>query len=166
MKETTDFTDSRAETTARRIAHLEPVFRRILAPTDFSHRSEVAVAYAVELARKMHGQLTLLHVLPEPSAFDYNIGGFPREDWDQAKEEAEKKLAEALAHAKLTFLEVDATLRTGLDLHDEIINAAKHMSADLLVLSTHGYTGWKHLLFGSDAEKILQNAPCAILVVR
>ncbi len=166
MNESADFTDSGTETATHPIAHLEPVFRRILAPTDFSHRSEVAVAYAVELARKMHGQLTLLHVFPEPSAFDYNIGGFPREEWDQSKEEAEKKLAGALAHAKLTFLEVDAILRTGLDLHEEIIRAAKNTSADLLVLSTHGYTGWKHLLFGSDAEKILQHAPCAILIVR
>lgn len=166
MNEATDFTDSRPETAADPFAHLEPVFRRILVPTDFSHRSEVAVAYAVELARKMRGQLTLLHVLPEPSAFDYNIGGYPREEWDQSKEEAEKKLAAALAHAKLTFLEVDAILRTGLDLHDEIVRAAKNISADLLVLSTHGYTGWKHLLFGSDAEKILQHAPCAILIVR
>jgi universal stress protein A len=71
-----------------------------------------------------------------------------------------------LAHAKLTFLEVNAMLRTGLDLHDEIVRAAKNISADLLVLSTHGYTGWKHLFFGSDAEKILQHAPCAILIVR
>jgi universal stress protein A len=166
MNETADFTDCRTKIAAHPITHLEPVFRRILAPTDFSHRSEDAVAYAVELARKMHGQLTLLHVLPEPSALDYNIGGFSREEWDQSKEEAEKKLAGALAHAKLTFLEVDAILRTGLDLHDEIIGAAKNVSADLLVLSTHGYTGWKHLLFGSDAERILQHAPCAILIVR
>jgi nucleotide-binding universal stress UspA family protein len=162
MKETADFTDSQKETAA----HLEPLFRRILVPTDFSHRSEIAVGYAVELARKMHGQLTLLHVVPEPSAFDYDISGFPREAWDQAKEEAEEKLAEVLAHAKLTLLEVDAHLRTGLDLHDEILSAAKQISADLLVLSTHGYTGWKHLLFGSDAEKILQDASCPILVVR
>lgn len=166
MKETTQLIDSRTETAAHPQTPLEPLFWRILAPTDFSHRSEIAVAYAVELARKMHGQLTLLHVLPEPCAFDYNIGGFPREEWDQCKEEAEKKLAGALAHAKLSFLEVDAILRTGLDLHDEIVRAAKNMSADLLVLSTHGYTGWKHLLFGSDAEKILQDAPCAILIVR
>jgi len=166
MNESGDFTHSRTETAADPIANLEPVFRRILAPTDFSHRSEVAVAYALELARKMHGQLTLLHVLPEPSALDYNIGGFPRAEWDQTRGEAEKKLAGALAHAKLTFLEVDAMLRTGVDLHDEIVRAAKKISADLLVLSTHGYTGWKHLLFGSDAERILQHAPCAILIVR
>jgi universal stress protein A len=166
MNKTADFTDSQTEIAAHRSAALEPVFHRILAPTDFSHRSEIAVAYAVELARKMHGQLTLLHVFPEPSAFDYNLGGFSREEWDISKEEAEKKLAGALAHAKLTFLEVDAMWRTGLDLRDEIVGAAKNISADLLVLSTHGYTGWKHLLFGSDAEKILHHAPCPILIVR
>ena len=71
-----------------------------------------------------------------------------------------------LAHAKLSLLEVDSKLRTGVDLHDEIVGTAKLISADLLVLSTHGYTGWKHLLFGSDAEKILEHAPCHILVVR
>jgi universal stress protein A len=91
--------------------------------------------------------------------------GFPHGEWDQAKEEAEKKLVGEVTRAKLTFPEVDSLFRTGLDLRDEILSAAKEVSADLLVLSTHGYTGWKHLLFGSDAEKILEHAPCPILVV-
>jgi universal stress protein A len=143
-----------------------PLFRRILAPIDFSPRSKMAIDYAVELARRMSAQLTLLYVLPEPSALDYNIGGFPADEWEQANKEAKEKLADELARAKRTLLEVDAKLRTGSDLHEEILSTAKQISADLLVLSTHGYTGWKHLLFGSDAEKILQGAPCSILVVR
>jgi universal stress protein A len=166
MKETANLPNTQTESVTWTKADAQPVFSRILAPTDFSHRSEVAVEYAVELARKMHAQLTLLHVLPEPSALDYTMGGFPKGEWDQMKEEAEKNLAEAVTHAKRTFLEVDSKLRTGLDLHQEILSAAKEISADLLVLSTHGYTGWKHLLFGSDAEKILEHAPCPILVVR
>ena len=166
MNKTADFTDFRTETAAHPIAALKPIFQNILAPTDFSRRSDIAVAYAVELARKMHGQLTILHVFPEPSVFDYNVGGFSREDCAQSKEEAEEKLAGALAHVKLTFPEVDAILRTGLDVDDEIVRAAKNISADLLVLSTHGYTGWKHLLLGSDAERILQHAPCPLLIVR
>lgn len=158
--------DTKTETAARPIALGQPVFSHILAPTDFSHRSEVAVSYAVQLARRMHAQLTLLHVLPGPSALDYTMGGVPHGEWDQAKEEAAKLLAEAVSHAKRTLLEVDAKLRFGHDLRHEILNTAKEISADLLLLSTHGYTGWKHLLFGSDAEKILEHAPCPILVVR
>ncbi len=163
MKETVDLPDSQIETAT---AQEQPVFSRILVPTDFSRRSEAAVDYAIELARRMHAQLTLLHVIPEPSALDYTMGGFPHAELDQVKEEAEKNLAEAVIHAKRTFLEVDSKLRSGLDLRDEILSAAKEISADLLVLSTHGYTGWKHLLFGSDAEKILKQASCPILVIR
>jgi universal stress protein A len=166
MKQTANFPDTQTESAVQTTAHSLALFRRILVPTDFSQRSALAIDYAVELARRMNAQLTLLHVLPEPSALDYNIGGFPPEELAKAKEGAEQKLAAELAHAKLTLLEVDSKLQTGVDLHDEILGTAKQISADLLVLSTHGYTGWKHLLFGSDAEKILQHAPCPILVVR
>jgi nucleotide-binding universal stress UspA family protein len=43
---------------------------------------------------------------------------------------------------------------------------ATDLPADFLVISTHGYTGWKHFLFGRDAEKIVEHAPCPVLVVR
>jgi universal stress protein A len=166
MKEFVNLSENNTETPSQHIAPAQPLFSRILAPTDFSHRSQGALDYAVKLARRMHGQLTLLHVLPEPSAFDYNMNGFAHGEWEQAKEEAENKLADAVCHAKRTFLQVDAKFRSGPDLCLEILITANEISADLLVLSTHGYTGWKHLLFGSDAEKILEQASCPILVVR
>jgi universal stress protein A len=166
MKKIADFSANHTETASQHIAPAQPLFSRILAPTDFSHRSQAALDYAVKLARRMHGQLTLLHVLPEPSAFDYDMNGFAHGEWEQAKAEAENNLADAVCHAKRTFLEVDAKFRSGPDLCLEIIRTANEISADLLVLSTHGYTGWRHLLFGSDAEKILEQAPCPILVVR
>jgi universal stress protein A len=144
----------------------QPVFTRILALTDFSHRSQAAIEYAVQLARSMQARLTLLHVLPEPSAFDYTMGGFSRGEWEEGKEEAVKKLAEETTRTKADYGEVDSLFRTGLDFHDEIISVAREIAADLLVVSTHGYTGWKHFLFGSDAAKIVKDAPCPILVVR
>jgi universal stress protein A len=166
MKENTFLRNVKTPTNTRPSVYAQPFFSRILAPTDFSNGSKAAVDYAVALARRMQAQLTLLHVLPEPSAFDYTMNGFPHGEWDQAKEEAEKNLADAVSHAKRTFLEVDAKFRSGPDLCLEILSTAQEISADLLVLSTHGYTGWKHLLFGSDAVKILEHAPCPILVVR
>ena len=116
--------------------------------------------------RSTHAQLTLLHVLPEPSALDYTLGGFPETEQDRAKEEASSLLDEAVAHAKRTLLEIDSRLRTGLDLRHEILNTAKEISADLLVLTTHKFAGWKNLLSGSDAEKILEHAQCPILILR
>jgi len=62
--------------------------------------------------------------------------------------------------------EVESVKRIALHPRDEIVQAASDLSADLLVISTHGYTGWKHLLFGSDAEIIIEHAVCPVLVVR
>jgi universal stress protein A len=158
--------DCEIVTTEFAAAHKIPLFSRILVPTDFSWRSNVAVDCAIELARKMHAQLTILHVRVEPSALDYTLGGVPEGDWDQMKDEAERFLRDVVAHAKRRVVEVGSKLCFGLDIQHEILSIAKEIPADLLVLSTHGYTGWKHLLFGSAAEKIVAQAACPILVVR
>jgi nucleotide-binding universal stress UspA family protein len=75
-------------------------------------------------------------------------------------------MTDQLARAKLQYQEVDSVQRTALHPRAEIIRVARELSADLLVISTHGYTGWKHFLFGSDAEKIFEHACCPTLVVR
>jgi universal stress protein A len=165
MKETAKLLVTQTKT-AETVIVPQLVFTRILALTDFSHRSQAAVEYAVQLALSMHARLTLLHVLPEPSAFDYTMGGFSQGEWEEAKEGAVKKLAEETTRTKADYGEVDSLFRTGLDLHDEIISVAREIAADLMVVSTHGYTGWKHFLFGSEAAKIVKDAPCPILVVR
>jgi nucleotide-binding universal stress UspA family protein len=139
---------------------------RILAPTDFSPNSEKAVAYAIQLARRLGAKLTLLHVVPEPSAADYSLEGISIQEIQGWEEEAEKKLAELLARARLEYREVEALKVSALHPRDRIVRAATDLSADLLIISTHGYAGWKHFLFGSDAEKIVEHAPCPTLVVR
>ena len=141
-------------------------FSHILAPTDFSPNSARAVDYAVQLARRLEAQLTLLHIVPEPSALDYPIEGISAGEIAGWKEEAERRMADQLARAKLQYHEVDSLQRTALHPRDEIVRVARELSADLLVISTHGYTGWKHFLFGSDAEKIFEHADCPTLVVR
>ena len=166
MKETAHITTTPKEFPRQPPVHSKFAFSHILAPTDFSQKSEIAVDYAVELARRLGAQLTLLHVFPEPFALDYIMGGIPAELWVPAKEEARKKLDEEAERAKLAYQGIDSVLRTGVDLRQEILDTARDISADLVVLSTHGYTGWKHLLFGSEAEQILELATCPIMVVK
>jgi len=141
-------------------------FDRILVATDFSPNSKRAVDCAVQLARRLGAKLTLLHVVPEPSALDYSMEGFSVQQIQGWEEEAKIKLAEELARTQVEYKDIDAVKLSALHPRDEIVRAATSLSADLLVLSTHGYTGWKHILFGSDAEKILEHAPCPVLVVR
>ena len=160
-------TSSDAEVgTAQSVATPGFTFNHILAPTDFSPNSDRAVDYAVQLARRLGAKLTLLHIVPEPSALDYPIGGIPVEEIEGWKKEAEKRMADRLAQAKLQYEEVNSVQRTALHPRAEIIGVARELSADLLFISTHGYTGWKHFLFGSDAEKIFEHACCPTLVVR
>jgi len=141
-------------------------FSHILAPTDFSPNSARAVDYAVQLARRLGAKLTLVHIIPEPSALDYPIEGISAGEIERWKEEAERRMAAQLARARLQYHEVESLQRTALHPRDEIVRVARELSADLLVISTHGYTGWKHFWFGSDAEKIFEHADCPTLVVR
>jgi nucleotide-binding universal stress UspA family protein len=145
-----------------------PPFRlsHLLVPADFSPNSEKAMSYAIELARLARAKLTLLHVVPEPSALDYTMEGIPVDEIQAWQSEAATKLAAQLARAKLAYPSVQSVQTTALHPRDEIVRAAVQLSADLLILSTHGYTWWKHLLFGSDAEKVLEHAPCPVLIVR
>ena len=55
--------------------------------------------------------------------------------------------------------------RRGLASH-EIVEAAKDLDVDLIVMATDGYTGWKHFCIGSTAERVVRAAPCPVLVVR
>jgi universal stress protein A len=153
-------------TSGRSTSNLPFRLRRVLAPTDFSPNSEKAVQYAIQLSRLVGAELTLLHVVPEPSALDYTMQGVPVDEIQGWQEAAKSRLADRLAKAKLEYQQVNSVLTLALHPRDEIVRAAASLPADLLVLSTHGFTGLKHLLFGSDAEKIVEHAPCPVLVIR
>ena len=156
----------RSQTSEKEGVNFPLRLKHIVAPTDFTTKSEKAIRYAVQLAKLVGARLTLLHVVPEPSALDYSIEGFPGYQVDDWRQDANQKLEKELAKAKLEYDAVDTLMTDALHMRDEVIRIATEMPADLLVLSTHGYTGWKHLLLGSNAEKILEHAPCPVLVIR
>jgi nucleotide-binding universal stress UspA family protein len=92
--------------------------------------------------------------------------GISRQEIEGWEAEAEKKLTQELARAQAEYANVESMRVTALHPRDQILRAATDLSADLLVISTHGYRGWKHFLFGSDAEKIVEQASCPVVVVR
>ncbi|HZD47670.1 MAG TPA: universal stress protein [Silvibacterium sp.] len=167
MKEATDTSTDPKDSAAQRSGHRNFNVRHLLAATDFSPASERTVDYAVHLARRLGARLTLLHVVPPPSDLGYSLGGgVSTEQIEEWQKEAEKKLAEQLARAKLEYKDVDSVQRTGHHPRDEIVRAATDLSADLLVISTQGHTGAMHFLVGSDAEHIIEHAQCPTLIVR
>lgn len=140
--------------------------KKILAPIDFSPASKNALKYALRFAEEFGAQLTLLNVLePAPAADFGGIPGAPpfsEIDFDRA----EKNLRSLITSVSNGDRERPRwNVRAGLPAH-EIVEAAKDADVDLIVIATHGYTGWKHFCIGSTAERVVRAAPCAVLVVR
>jgi universal stress protein A len=139
--------------------------KRILVPIDFSDPSSEALRSAVHLARNFGGEITLLHVVeqtfvapfPEVPPYLHNV----EEDFALAK----KALRALAGQQSLKSSAIQAIVRTGLAAH-EIVEAARELDSDLIVIATHGYTGWKHLCIGSTAERVVRTAPCPVFVVR
>ncbi len=145
-------------------------FQRILCPIDFSDFSYQALDKAGELAAHFGAQLCVLHVAPPvETAYDLdpNLGSIPWHVADHQEgvtEGARKKLEEIIEH-KHFGIEVRPLLLEG-NAADQIVSAAGMENSDLVVISTHGQGGWRHLVFGSVAEKVIRLAPCPVLVTR
>ena len=140
--------------------------KSILVPLDFSASSERALDYAAALARQFKAKLTLLHVV-EPVATPDFAASFPLAmENDQAKAAAKKHLESVAKAARISRGRVEKMLvRFGRSFH-EITDAARTRKVDLIVISTHGYTGVKHALLGSTTERVVRHAHCPVLVVR
>lgn len=139
--------------------------QRILVPVDFSENSRKAVTYATAFARQFGATLTFLHVVQ----INYAYGELGAIDFSALEREmrtgAQRELDSLLAAMKAQGLESEALLREGSPVKI-ITEVAREIRSDLLVVSTHGYTGLKHVLMGSIAEHVVRYAPCPVLVVR
>jgi nucleotide-binding universal stress UspA family protein len=137
--------------------------KRIMVPLDFSPLSKKALQYAMKLAQEFNADMTLFHVAePAPASFEGMMVTFSNGNGSEPK----KKLNALANSARAGGVEhVTVTFRRGFPSH-EIVEAAKELDVDLIVIATHGYTGWKHFCMGSTAERVVRAAPCPVLVVR
>ena len=137
----------------------------ILVPTDFSHESYRAIQYARSLSAVFHSKIILLHALVPVAAPDLVYGPLV---WDEGKaSEAPVKQLERIKE-KAHFpdgTEVECAVKIGHPFQ-VVSDTAKESNTDLIIISTHGYTGFKHLLLGSVAERVIRHATCPVLVVR
>jgi universal stress protein A len=137
----------------------------LLVPIDFSDCSKNALRYAWPLAQEHEAALTLLYVVP-PASSAGEYGGIDYAQLEtSAKASAEKELSRLAFDEVDGEVPVDTLVRVGWPAR-EIVQVARSLPADLIVISTHGRTGFKHALLGSVAEHVVQRAPCPVLVVR
>ena len=139
--------------------------KSIVVPIDFSDFSKESLGVAKELAKQHGSEITLIHVVPVIPRLPDSIAIFKEVEYEQELiQGAERKLQQMAA--ELQREGVRASTRVGLanDAATEIVREAG--LADLIVIATHGLTGWRRLAFGSVAEKVVRTATCPVLFLR
>jgi nucleotide-binding universal stress UspA family protein len=141
-------------------------FKKILCPTDFSGASRVALAAAAEVAAQFQSEIFLVHVVPvvPPVPPDPNFV-FEVPEYERALHADADRQLKALADELTAKGRTVHTIVGHGDAGSEIVRVANGESVDLIVISTHGMTGWRHVVFGSVAEKVVRLAHRPVLTV-
>lgn len=138
--------------------------RRILVPTDFSELSKKALAYAIPFAAQFGATIHLAHVVQfaylgtEAGIVEFPV---PEKEMRAASVKRLETWSKTLVPANIP---VERHVLVGQPVW-EIVDLIKRANIDLAIISTHGYTGLKHVLLGSVAENIVRHADCPVLTV-
>lgn len=133
---------------------------RVLCPVDFSEFSQHALDHAAALARWYGARLTILHVFVTRPAVDLP----PARMTDGDRQRLTADLRRLAAHVPVDVA-LDLRITESSDIYREILTQAEMVSADLLVLGTHGRSGFERLVLGSVAERVVRMAPCPTMIV-
>ncbi len=140
------------------------MYKKILIPTDGSETANKAVAHALSLADALGAEVYGIYVV-DISAF----AGIPTEIvWENMKnllEDESKKALELInKKAEEKGIKFEKIVKEGVPA-EEIVDTAKEIGADLIVMGTSGRTGLDKFLLGSVAEKVIRTSSCPVLVV-
>jgi nucleotide-binding universal stress UspA family protein len=139
--------------------------KSILVPVDFSDTSKKALHYALRFGEQFGARITLLHVIEPVATPDFAYHPLLLEA-DKAKQAAKARLEALCSQLGIQARLVERTLTRYGTPFAEICDAARKLKVDLIIITTHGYTGLKHVLLGSTAERVVRHAPCPVLTVR
>ena len=146
------------------------MYRRILVPVDGSTTSQLGLQHAIGLAKDQHARIRIVNVLDE-MALAPMIDGYPADMTrilESMREAGDKAVEKGAALAKRANVKADTAIvdARGRVVSDVILEEAKGFRADLIVMGTHGRRGLNRLILGSDAERVLRDAPVPVLLVR
>ncbi len=144
-------------------------YKKILCPVDFSDCSRRAFYKAVGYCKLFGSELVVLHVREDRMA-QSSFDDIEAEDEELTRLEKGlvRRLDELERDGKVTREERD---RMSLEIRGgrpylEILRFASKNDVDLIVMGTHGHTGFKHIFMGSQAEKVVRRAPCDVISVK
>lgn len=122
--------------------------------------------YALRLSGEFGSEIAFLHILEPIMPLTFEGLSMPPPVLETESSEAEAPLKALVAAARRRGIATTKAIsRRGIASH-EIVETARELDVDLIVMATHGRTGWKHFAIGSTAERVVRAAPCPVLVVR
>jgi universal stress protein A len=146
-----------------------PRLKKILVPVDYSDCSRVAMEYALFLAERFDAEIEVLHVAEVPLGEEHTVvkpdTGEEQLLSELIMQQAVKAETEFLAPFVRATIPIEKSLLKGRP-GKVIVEAAADRGADLIVMGTHGRSGFDRLIMGSVTERVLRSAPCPVVVVR
>ncbi len=136
--------------------------RKILIPLDFSTVSLGALAHAEELAHRTAAEMILLYVIePVVATMEFNTAGIIEAN---QLERVNTRLTDLCAAEVRHGVNAVTQVEEG-EAAATIIRVAAERECDMVVMGTHGHSGFRHLLLGSKAERVVRGAGCPVLTV-
>lgn len=140
--------------------------RKILVPTDFTEHANYAMEVAAQIARKIGGEIVLLHMLELPSTLSDKVSpGYDIPEIMFFKNYAVNKLEETANSSVLNGLTVSTAMKLG-KASEGVLAVSKAENVDIIVMGSHGASGFQEMLVGSNAEKVVRSSEIPVLVIK
>ncbi len=138
--------------------------KKIVCPTDFSEPADMGMRAAIELSEQFSAELVVVHVVNPLPMVSSSATLLPI-IIEGLRESAQKGMDDLFAEV------IPKNIQAGYQIVDgstaeEIVKIAREEGADLIVIATHGQSGWRKFVFGSVTEKVMRIAECPVLTIR
>jgi nucleotide-binding universal stress UspA family protein len=143
-------------------ANQKPIFSKILVAIDGSDASMDAADYATAICQRYNAELYALHVIHADVDFPHVTSEFTR----NMRNEGEKYLNKVKLKANEKDMQIKTEIISSKDISGGIVDFAEENNIDLIVIGTRGRSGFKRLLLGSVASRVVTYAHCPVLVVK
>ncbi|AXY59845.1 universal stress protein [Acinetobacter sp. WCHAc010052] len=144
-------------------------YKHILVPVDESPISYAAVEQALSLAQELKSTVTVMSVIavdPFVGVDFYKVAPAITDYFMQAEKNAQDRLAEIKLSFDRDGITVNTRVVRGVVPSEGIIQIADEVGADLIIMGSHGRTGFKKLMLGSVAQNVLTQSPVPVLIVK
>ncbi|MBL8320871.1 MAG: universal stress protein [Acinetobacter sp.] len=144
-------------------------YQHILVPVDESPISYAAVEQALALAKSLNSQVTVMSVIAVDPFFGvdfYKVAPAITDYFMQAEKNAKERLEDIKQSFIRDGIAVDVKLIHGVSPSEGIIQVADEVSADLIIMGSHGRTGLQKVMLGSVAQNVLTQSPIPVLIVK